>query len=319
MPASVAPRSGAVERRLAAMGTTLSIRVESPDRARALDASEAAAREIARVEDLLSTWKPGGVLDRLNRVPAGQPIELTDEVASLLRELRAWSSRTKGAFDPTVLPLVRAWDLRGEGRVPDETALSRALSATGWRGFALAEGAGYASRTRSDASLDEGAWAKGYALDRARQELARASVRRATVDLGGQVMVLGASRVDIADPVERRRITGWLDVEDASVSTSGNSERFRLVAGRRIGHILDPRTGRPAPDFGSATAVAPSGLAADILSTAFFVLGPEQGLTLSGELRRAGFPNEALFLIADGGRPRAVATPGLHFHHVEER
>jgi thiamine biosynthesis lipoprotein len=80
-----------------------------------------------------------------------------------------------------------------------------------------------------------------------------------------------------------------------------------------IGHLLDPRTGYPAPDFGSATVVAPSGLTADILSTAFFVLGPEKGLALSETLRRRGFENRALFLVVAEGRVKALASPGLPF------
>jgi len=303
------------------MGTMLSIRVEGKDRDRALAASETAVSEIARVEDLLSTWKRGGALDRLNHAAPGQAIDVGAELASLLREVRAWSARTRGAFDPTVLPLVLAWDLRGTGRIPDVSALARAVSATGWSGFDLPAGrdglGASAVRTRADSGIDEGAWGKGYALDRARRALAAAGARRATRDLGGQVMVLGSGAVEIADPRERRRSAGWIEVEDQSVSTSGDSERSVNAGGARIGHLLDPHTGRPAPDFGSATAVAESGLVADILSTAFFVLGPREGLALSRKLNRDGFANEALFLVAERGAVNAVTTPGLRFHRLE--
>ena len=107
-----------------------------------------------------------------------------------------------------------------------------------------------------------------------------------------------------------------LSLTDLSVSTSGNSERGRTVGGRRIGHELDPHTGRPAPDFGSATVLAPSALAADVLSTAFFVLGPEKGLALSERLRREGVAQEVLFLVdrGDGARLDALASPGFSTH-----
>ena len=131
-------------------------------------------------------------------------------------------------------------------------------------------------------------------------------------------MVLGTGAVEIADPRGRRgrfglHPAGSIEVRDASVSTSGDSERSRTVGGERIGHLLDPRYGRPARDFGSATVVAPSGLAADVLSTAFFVLGPEAGLELSGELNRRGFANEALFLVATSEGVKPLATRGLRF------
>jgi FAD:protein FMN transferase len=129
---------------------------------------------------------------------------------------------------------------------------------------------------------------------------------------------VGRADVAVADPRDRGRAAVRFRIEDESVSTSGNSVRGLTVEGRRIGHLLDPRTGRPAPDFGSATAVAPSGLAADVLSTAFFVLGPEKGLELSQSLRRRGFPNEALFLVVSDGGWKAVASPGLRSRLKEE-
>jgi thiamine biosynthesis lipoprotein len=151
-------------------------------------------------------------------------------------------------------------------------------------------------------------------------KLIDAGVRRATLDLGGQVIVLGTGSVEIADPGGRRGrgTAGSIEVRDASVSTSGDSERSRTAGGERIGHLLDPRSGRPARDFGSATVVAPSGLAADVLSTAFFVLGPEPALELSGELNRRGFANEALFLVATSDGVKPLATKGLRFHRHTE-
>jgi thiamine biosynthesis lipoprotein len=202
--------------------------------------------------------------------------------------------------------------------VPGAAELSTALAATGREKFRFDSAWGECRRLSAGAGIDEGAWGKGYALDRAVAALRRAGVRQAVLDLGGQVYALGPAAVVVADPTSRGRAMVSLPVADASVSTSGNSERGLTVGGARIGHLIDPRTGRPAPDFGSATAVAPSGLAADALSTAFFVLGPQKGLELSEKLRREGFANEALFLIVEPGGVRALASPGLEFSRQED-
>lgn len=310
---------GIVERRLASMGTILDLRVAAPDRPAALAASEAAIREIERVERLLSTWRRGGPLDRLNRAKPLESVGLGREAADLLAEIEAWSGRTGDSFDATVLPLVRAWGLRGAGRIPSAAERERALAATGWRHFAVDPETAEATRTSTDAGIDEGAWGKGYALDAAAGALKRSGARGAVLDLGGQVFVVGSSPATIAHPRRRDLPAVSLLLTDASLSTSGNSERARTVGGVRIGHLLDPRTGRPAPDFGSASAIAPSGLVADILSTAFFVLGPEEGLALSEKLRREGFPNEALFLVIRGERLEAFASPQLSFQLKETR
>ena len=82
----------------------------------------------------------------------------------------------------------------------------------------------------------------------------------------------------LADPRDRQRAVARIEIPSGSVATSGNSERGVVVDGRRIGHLLDPRTGRPAPDFGSLTVWAPTALEADCLATGLYVLGPEAAL-----------------------------------------
>jgi thiamine biosynthesis lipoprotein len=318
--AVLVPGAGAlvpVERRVASMGTTLDVVVLAADRATGLAASEAALGELRRVEALLTTWRPGGALDRINRSPAGDPLPVDAELLGLLADVFAWAERTGGAFDPTVAPLVRAWDLRGDGRVPSTDALRRAREAVGVSHFRIDASAGTVARLRPDAAIEEGAWGKGYGLDRAGTVLKSAGVSNAVLDLGGQVLALGADadgkpwKVPVADPRDRARSIAVLGLTGASAATSGDSERSRETGGHRIGHILDPSTGEPARDFGSVTVVAPTGLVADVLSTAFFVLGAERGLALSEALRHGGIANEALFLAVRGGALEALASPGI--------
>lgn len=311
------PAPASVERRVAMMGTTVDVAILAPRREAALAASERVLAELSRVEDLLTTWRPGGPLALLDDSPAGAALALDAEVVTALSEVFAWSARTGGAFDPTVLPLMRAWDLRGAGRIPSAEELSDALAATGTDRFRLDPRAGTAIRLDPRAGIDEGGWGKGYALDRAALRLREAGVANALIDLGGQVLARGRAgdgatwTIAISHPEARERPVVTLSLSDASASTSGNSERGRRVGGRRIGHVLDPRTGQPASDFGSVTVVAPSALTADILSTALFVLGPEEGLALSARLRSEGIAQEALYLVRRDGALDALASPGF--------
>ena len=306
-----------VERRVASMGTTLDLVVRMKYREQALEASEAALAEIRRVEALLTTWKPGGELARVDAAPVGKPVAVSAELAETLAAVFAWVPRTDGAFDPTVLPLVRAWGLRENGRIPTPSELAAARAAVGPAHFRIDVGGRKVTRLVASAGIDEGAWGKGYGLDRAARKLAAAGVHSALLDLGGQVLAVGSDtsekpwRVPVADPRDRTRTVLELGLAASSASTSGDSERSREVAGRRIGHLLDPGTGEPAPDFGSVTVIAPTGLVADVLSTAFFVLGPEKGLALSESLRRQGVEQEALFLVVRGDRLEAAASPGI--------
>jgi thiamine biosynthesis lipoprotein len=306
-----------VDRRVETMGTMLEMTVHARYRESALAASEAVLAEIRRVEALLTTWRPGGELARVDSAPPGKALPVSAELADLLSEVFEWAPRTEGAFDPAILPLVEAWGLRGPGRIPSAEELSAARRASGTAHFRIDATGRSVTRLAAGAGIDEGAWGKGYALDRAARILRAARVSSAVLNLGGEVLAFGDDlserpwRVPVAHPRDRQRTVVELGLSDLSAATSGDSERGREVAGRRIGHILDPRTGEPAPDFGSVTVVAPSGLVADVLSTACFVLGPEAGLGLSERLRRAGFENQVLFLVDRGDGLEAVASPGL--------
>ncbi len=313
-PAGTAP--ALVERRLSVMGTMLDIAVVADARARALAASEAAVEELGRVEDLLTTWRDSP-LSRIAGAPPGRRIPVGAELFDVLHRVFAWSARTGGAFDPTVAPLVRAWDLRGPGRIPSPAELAAALDATGPSAFRLDPSDRSIRRRDAGAGIEEGGWGKGYGLDGAARTLTGAGTRGALLDLGGQVVALGRDAggepwtVAIADPRRRSRAVLTLRLENASVATSGDSERGREVDGVRIGHLLDPRTGRPAADFGSVTVVAPSALESDVLSTALFVLGPDAGLALSDSLRHEGVSNEVLYLVVRGGALEARYSPGI--------
>ncbi len=134
---SPAPPSGFAERRVLVMGTTLEVTVRLPERARALAATEQAIAEVSRVEELLTTWRQGGPLWRVNAAPAGEEVRLDPELGAVLATVFEWSARTGQAFDPTVLPLVRAWDIRGQGRIPPAGELAAARASTGADHFHL--------------------------------------------------------------------------------------------------------------------------------------------------------------------------------------
>lgn len=292
------------------MGTSLDVAIEADDRETALLASERAVSALEATEARLSTWREDSELARLNQAPAGAPVALSESLAADLAAARWCWERTGGAFDPGVGPLVRAWGLREGGRLPTEDELRDAVTVTGLDGLRL-DGR-IAVRAEAGLVLEEGGFGKGAGLAEALTALAEIpGVRRAALDLGGQVALLARAgapwTVPVADPRHRDREVIALTVEQGSVSTSGNSERGIVVEGRRIGHLLDPRTGRPAPDFGSLTVWTADPLAADCLSTGLYVMGPEAALDWA-----AAHPGvEVLALRPSGERLEALATPGL--------
>jgi thiamine biosynthesis lipoprotein len=285
------------------MGTTLHVTVAAPSRASAIRAIDDAFLAVRRADSLLSTWRDDSEMARLNRSSPGQPVPVSADLYVLLQESARWSRLTDGAFDPAVGSLVDAWDLRGSGRVPSTAALARARGAAGFSHFVFSQPSRSVSRDDSAAWIDTGGFGKGVALREARRALARRGIRSAMLNFGGQVLVVGPNRdgadwtLPVAHPSRRAEPAAWLHGRGWSASTSAQSERFVTAGGKRLGHILDPRSGVPVPPWGSVTAVAQDPAVADVVSTALFVLGPEVGLRWAQAREDVG----VLFLIERNG------------------
>ena len=248
------------------MGTVCEITASSDH------AIDAAFAEGIRIEnELLSTWKGESELARLNSAGAAT---VSPELWDLLAIAREWSDRTGGAFNPLVRPLIDCWQTRGTGAVPDAITLASARAKTAIGNLTMR-----APRTillAHGATIEEGAFGKGYALDRMLALLPEEA--NPILNFGGQISVRGSATVTIADPRRRDRAIVELTLTNASLSTSSGSEKFFVAGGRRFSHILDPRTGEALPPRGSVSVIANSGLEADILSTALYVMGDADGL-----------------------------------------
>ncbi len=251
-----APDGAPVRRAGYLMGTVLEATVHA-EPAIAAPAIAAAFAEVARLEDLMSTFRPESELSLVNREAARRPVPVSPETFECVAAAIEYARRSGGAFDPT-------------------------LRADGWKRVALDPAARTIAFRDAPAglALDLGGIAKGYALDRAAAILRARGASRALLSFGGQVLALdpppGAPAwiVAVADPRggPDADAIGFFEVANASVATSSQLER--------PGHIVDPRTGRPSAAALSATVRAPTALAADGLDTAAFVLGPEAGRAL---------------------------------------
>lgn len=269
-----------VVRDLYLMGTRARVAAVAADRHAGLEVIERAVRVLEGTEAELSTWRDDSVVSALNRRPINQALPLPATLCDTFAALTEWHAATARAFDPAIGRLTDAWGIHAGGRVPPAPILRDARATSGLHHFLFDRSRCLVTR-RADATIDVGGFGKGDALDRVVHVLGEASWM---IDLGGQVAVHGAEprrrawSVAIAHPRDRQRAFLELQLRDGSVSTSAGSERDESVNGRRVGHILDPRTGQPAAFDGSVTVWHQQALVADILSTALYVMGPDEGL-----------------------------------------
>ena len=281
-PSAVTEQPVRIERTVFLMGTLATFVAETADREAGLAKLERMVRVVEETESELSTWREDSILSALNRQPVGEVLQLPATTCALLARVLDWHAATGGAFDPAVGRLVDAWGLRADGRQPDDEEREAALAVSGLGHLALDPEACTGTRLAA-VTLDAGGFGKGEALDRVREaERDRSGVW--FIDFGGQMAVSGEASdggwtVGVAHPARRDLSVLGLSLTAGSLATSGGSERDLLLEnGARIGHIIDPRGGRPVSRSGSVTVWHESAFVADVLSTALFVMGPEQGI-----------------------------------------
>jgi thiamine biosynthesis lipoprotein len=283
-----------------AMGSRYSVRVVmSPgDEAANERIGAEIGRELALCERLFSTWSATSEISRLSSHASTAAFAVSLETLKALQLARRASELSGGAFDVTVAPLVEAWGFGPGGGprvVPDDQALAALRARVGYRLLQLDARRSSVAKARPDVACDVSALAGGWAADRIAGALAALGHKDVLVDVGGEVSARGRRadggrwRVAVEWPDRSRERALVLELEDAAVATSGDYRKaWRDAEGRRLSHILDPRTGRPiAHDLASVTVVDEDGAWADALATGLLVLGPQEGRALAARERLA--------------------------------
>lgn len=277
------------------------------------DALQAVADEcadiLADMERAISAHDPAGDVYALN-ADVNKMLSADEDLLALLDTADRIHDLTDGAFDYTLGALSELWNIAGGGPVPSADAIDTALSHTGTDKFSIV-GASIEKLDKS-AKLDFGGIGKGVAAQKLLEYLDTTDVAYGLVSLGGNIGVFGEKpnyenyKIGVRDPDDASDVVGYLYVTGGFVSVSGDYERYFEENGVRYHHILDPHTGYPADSGVRSVAVHTSnGASADALSTALFVLGVEQSMTLYNE---GVLDFEAVFVTADG---EVLVTPGL--------
>lgn len=247
------------------------------------------AREVLavfhQVDEQMSRYRDTSELSRVNREAVAGPVRVSDSLFEVFAKAREVSRLSQGAFDISFGSVGYLYDYRA-GRRPDEKTLEAAIQHVDYRDIRLDPEARTVTYARPGLLADLGGIAKGYAVDRGIRVLQAEGVRHARLSAGGDMRLLGDKRgrpwlVGVRDPRLEQRNAVVLPLADVAVSTSGDYERFFVTeTGERVHHILSPGTGKPVQGVQSVTILGPDALTTDGLSTAVFVLGPEQGLAM---------------------------------------
>lgn len=291
-----------------AMATTFEVvlPVGTPE---ALAVAETALDEIDRLEAQLTVYRDTSEVSQLNRLAPFTAIPVEEGLYGLLELAARITADTEGAFDITAGALIKAWGFyRGPRRVPSEDERTAVLQQVGMQHVVLNPEDRSVRYLRPGLEINLGAIGKGYALDRAAELLRNRWNLGCGLLHGGHSSVYAIGNapgdkrgwaVGISHPWDPERRLAVVRLKDRALGTSAATFRHLEYNGQKLGHILDPRTGWPAGEVASATAVAPTAAAADALATAFFILGVEKARAYCNNHPDVG----AVLLPKDADRP----------------
>ncbi len=254
-------------------------------------------------EQMLSATIETSEISRINNA-GGEPVEVSDETAGLIEEGIKYGDISDGRFDITIAPATDLWNFTDneEKILPDPDELAEAVTHIDYHCIKV-EG-NTVTLTDPEARIDLGGIAKGYIADRLKEYLKDEGIEHALIDLGGNMLTLGRRydgndfRIGIQKPfADTGTAMAVVSVNDKSVVTSGDYERYFEKDGVIYHHILDPDTGYPVQnDLDQVTIISDQSVDGDALSTTCFAMGLEDGL----ELIRSLDGIEAVFVTKDG-------------------
>jgi len=302
------------------MGTSFTVKWVSSDADRDARLPAQIDQLLVAVNNSMSTYQKDSELSRINQMPAGVSVALSEGLTQVLKKALEISESSAGAFDVTVGPLVNLWGFGPDGRVihaPDEQEITLLQQRVGSHYIELS---GNRLNRQRNVYIDLSAIAKGYGVDKVAELLENAGITAYLVEIGGELRARGVKpdnshwKIAIEAPVSgERQVQRIIEVKDVGIATSGDYRNYFEENGIRFSHTIDPATGMPIRHkLASVTVLASDCASADALATAMMVLGPEKA-----EAYAEDQGVEALLIIkADEGFIEKM-TPGFKDYLVE--
>ena len=295
-----------IKAQIVVFGTYVDISVYTHNSKQAEQAIQAVEQRFQTFHKEWHAWEQGGIVSKINLAIANeQTIEVSESIRDFIKKSQTLSLQSDYLFDPGIGKLIALWGFHSEqwtGPPPSEALIQHwletrpSISDLDFKGLTL-------SSRNSNVQLDFGGNAKGLALDIAMQQLQRAGIENAIVNIGGDMRAIGSKngqswRIGIQNPSNPKQPIAMVELADnESIVTSGTYQRFFEWQGQRFSHILDPNTGRPAKSFASVSVIHRDATTADTAATALLIAGPKRWRAVA---KKMGI--ESVFIIGHDGQ-----------------
>lgn len=266
--------------------------------------------EIKSINLWMSDWIPESEVSKVNDAAGVAPVKVGAKLLELTREVLAISRESQGALDPTFNVMRGLYNFRkGEEREPTDAEIQERKPLIDWKSVEVNEAASTVFLKKKGMRIGFGAVGQSYAADRAVELLKERGYQGGYVDGSGDTVFWGTKpggalwTTGVRDPRDTDKVLLRIYGSDFAVTTCGDDEQFFMKDGRRVHHVIDPKTGRPGTKSRQITVIAKRGFDADAWDTASYILGPEAAKPL---LEKKGF--RAVMVDAKG---RVTLTKGL--------
>jgi len=273
------------------MGSDFEITVVAKTQLEADKQIAIAINEISRIEALISSWKPTSETSNINKNARASPVQVSEELLSLIQRALQISNLTDGAFDISYASMDKLWKYDGSmAQMPSKEAIKKSVAKVGYKDIVVDPKNSTVFLKNKGMKIGFGAIGKGYAADKAKKLLISNGVSGGIINASGDINSWGSKpsgsswQVAITNPLNKNKAFAMLPIKDAVV-TSGNYEKYVTFNSRRYSHIIDPRTGYPSQGIISVTVFAPKAELADALATSVFVMGVETGIDRINQLK----------------------------------
>lgn len=254
---------------------------------------DAAVVEIERIEQLLTTFNNTSQTYEINNNAGVKPVKVDREVYNLVARSLKISTLTQGAFDITYGSIdKRIWNFDTQmTSLPDPALAARTVRLINYKNVILNHADCTVYLKKKGMRIGFGGIGKGYAADMGKKLLKAQGVQSGIVNAAGDLITWGtqpngkAWTIAIADPDQTRIPFSTLSISNMAIATSGNYEKFVVIAGKKYSHTINPVTGLPVSGIKSVSIICPSAELADAMATPVMIMGVKVGLDLINQLQ----------------------------------
>lgn len=271
------------------MGVDARLTVYAKDQKAAEDACRAAFERVAALDTIMSDYRINSELNLLCAQAGGPAVKVSADLFAVFEKAQRLSGLTDGLFDISASPVIRLWrTARKSGTLPAPEALSAAKALVNYRWIHLDRKSRSVRLEKKGMQLDLGGIGKGYADDAAMNVLRKHGIRSAMIEMGGDILVSNAPpgrpgwAIDVPNATGQK---GPLILKNCAISSSGDTEQFVVIDGKKYSHVVNPRTGLGLSEGVQATVITRCAVDSDALSTAMTLVDEKERKRISSAYR----------------------------------